>query len=122
MSRSSVAGCNPGLLAELMYSRADGIGAVGLANSSVWTRAEDFAHELIEKAIELFPAEPEAWRPEGPAPAEEKTPHVRGVEDELRQKLGVKVEIQVKGKDRGRIVLGFDSNDDFERVLEVLRR
>ena len=63
-------GAMPGHIAELMYSRADGIGAVGLANSSVWTRAEDFAHELIEKAIELFPAEPEAWRPEGPAPLE----------------------------------------------------
>ncbi len=65
---------------------------------------------------------PRAGGAGGPPPAEDRTAHVRGIEDELRQKLGVKVEIQVKGKDRGRIVLGFDSNDDFERVLEVLRR
>jgi ParB family chromosome partitioning protein len=51
-----------------------------------------------------------------------KTNHVQGVEDELRQKLGLKVEIRVKAKDKGQIVLTFDSNDDFERMLEVLRR
>ena len=55
-------------------------------------------------------------------PSVEKTTHVMGVEDELRKKLGVRLEIKVKGKDRGQIVLTFESNDDFERVLEVLRR
>jgi alkanesulfonate monooxygenase SsuD/methylene tetrahydromethanopterin reductase-like flavin-dependent oxidoreductase (luciferase family) len=29
---------------------------------------------------------------------------------------------QIKAKDKGQIVLGFESNDDFERLLEVLRR
>jgi ParB family chromosome partitioning protein len=55
-------------------------------------------------------------------PAVEKTAHVKGVEDELRQRLAVKVEIRLKGKDRGQIVLGFESNDDFERLLEALRK
>jgi ParB family chromosome partitioning protein len=55
-------------------------------------------------------------------PADEKTAHVRALEDEIRQKLGLRVEIRVKGSDRGQIVLGFESNDDFERLLEVLRR
>ena len=45
-----------------------------------------------------------------------------GVEDELRKKLGVRLEIKVKGKDKGHIILTFESNDDFERVLEVLRK
>jgi ParB family chromosome partitioning protein len=58
----------------------------------------------------------------GGAAAAEKTAHVRGIEDELKQKLGMKVEIKVKGKDRGALVVSFESNDDFERVLEVLRR
>ena len=52
----------------------------------------------------------------------EKTAHVVGIEDELRQKLGLKVEIRVKGKDRGQLVLAFESNDDFERLLESLRK
>jgi ParB family chromosome partitioning protein len=52
----------------------------------------------------------------------EKTAHVAGVEDELRQKLGLRVEIRVKGKEKGQLILSFESNDDFERMLEVLRR
>jgi ParB family chromosome partitioning protein len=59
---------------------------------------------------------------DGSKPAPEKTAHVQGVEDELRQTLGLKVEIRVKGKDRGQVILSFESNDDFERVLESLRR
>jgi ParB family chromosome partitioning protein len=62
-----------------------------------------------------------------PAPAAkrepvEKTAHVKGLEDDLRQRLAVKVEIRVKAADRGQIVIGFDSNDDFERILEALKR
>ncbi len=55
-------------------------------------------------------------------PAVEKTAHVKGLEDELRQKLATPIEIKLRGKDRGQIVLRFESNDDFERLLEVLRR
>jgi ParB family chromosome partitioning protein len=54
--------------------------------------------------------------------APEKTAHVRSIEDELRQKLSVRVEVRVKSKDKGQIVLAFDSNDDFERLIEMLRR
>jgi len=52
----------------------------------------------------------------------QKTAHVKGLEDELRQKLATHVEIKVRGKDKGQIVLRFETNDDFERLLEVLRR
>jgi ParB family chromosome partitioning protein len=54
-------------------------------------------------------------------PAAEKTPHVQAIEDELRQHLAVKVEIRLKAKDKGQIVLSFNSNDDFERLIEALR-
>ncbi len=62
--------------------------------------------------------EPSAEREPTPG----KTAHVASIEDELRQKLTARIEIKVKGKDRGQIVLSFESNDDFERLLEVLRR
>lgn len=52
----------------------------------------------------------------------EKTAHVQGIEDELKQKLGLKVEIRLKAPDRGQITLRFESNDDFERAVEALRR
>ena len=51
----------------------------------------------------------------------EKTAHVKGIEDDLRQRLAVKVEIRVKAKDKGQIVIGFETNDDFERILEALK-
>jgi ParB family transcriptional regulator, chromosome partitioning protein len=54
--------------------------------------------------------------------APEKTRHVQAIEDELRQKLATRVEIRLRDKDRGQLILGFDSNDDFERLLEVLRK
>lgn len=53
--------------------------------------------------------------------APEKTAHVQSIENELRQKLSTRVEIRVRGKDKGQIVLTFESNDDFERLIEVLR-
>ena len=59
---------------------------------------------------------------EGGSPTVEKTAHVQGLEDELRQRLATRVEIRLKAKDRGQIVLAFESNDDFERLLEVLRK
>lgn len=52
----------------------------------------------------------------------EKTAHVSGIENDLRQKLAVRVEIKVKAQDRGQIVIGFETNDDFERIVEALRK
>ncbi|MSQ94008.1 MAG: ParB/RepB/Spo0J family partition protein [Gemmataceae bacterium] len=51
-----------------------------------------------------------------------KTAHVKGLEEELKQKLALHVEIKLRSKDKGQFVLRFESNDDFERLLEVLRR
>jgi len=51
-----------------------------------------------------------------------KTAHVIGIENELRSRLAVRFEIRVKDKDKGSIVIGFDNNDDFERVIEALRK
>jgi ParB family chromosome partitioning protein len=51
----------------------------------------------------------------------EKTAHVQAIEDELRQKLATRVEIRLRDKDKGQIILTFESNDDFERLLEALR-
>jgi ParB family chromosome partitioning protein len=50
-----------------------------------------------------------------------KTAHVKSIEEDLRKRLAVKVEIKVKSKDKGQIVIGFDSNDDFERILQALQ-
>jgi ParB family chromosome partitioning protein len=51
-----------------------------------------------------------------------KTAHVQSIETELRKRFAAKVEIKVKDKDRGQIVIGFDTNDEFERLVEALRK
>jgi ParB family chromosome partitioning protein len=50
------------------------------------------------------------------------TPHVRSLQGQLRDLLGVPVEIKMRGKESGQVVISFGSNDDFERILRVLRR
>jgi ParB family chromosome partitioning protein len=96
-------------------------------------RLSTLAREIVARGLSVRDAEALLKQPgteenaeTGSASAEKrvdnKTAHVQGVEDELRQKLGLRIEIKVKGKDRGQIVLGFENNDDFERLLEVLRQ
>ena len=51
-----------------------------------------------------------------------KTAHVQTIETELRQRLATRVEIRVKEKDKGQIVIGFDTSDEFERIVEAMRR
>jgi ParB family transcriptional regulator, chromosome partitioning protein len=86
--------------------------------------------EVIAKSLSVHALETlvkEQREPKAAAPAEKppevpKTTHVQSIEDELRQKLAIRVAIKLSAKDKGQIVLQFDSNDDFERVLEILRR
>ena len=72
---------------------------------------------LVKEQREQKPAQVVEKPPEVP-----KTAHVQSIEDELRQKLAIRVAIKLSAKDKGQIVLQFDSNDDFERMLEILRR
>ncbi len=51
-----------------------------------------------------------------------RTPHVDSLESQLRDLLGVKVEIQLQSKESGKIIVPFTNNDEFERVLSMLRR
>jgi ParB family chromosome partitioning protein len=56
-----------------------------------------------------------------PSPAEASN-HVRSVEEQLQQLLGVPVAIKQSGKEKGKIVIPFSNNDEFERILRQLRR
>ncbi len=85
--------------------------------------ARGLSVHATEALFKQFAAESEQ-RPStsgGGSTAPEKTAHVQSIENELRKKLSTRVEIRVRGKDKGQIVLTFESNDDFERLIEVLR-
>lgn len=51
-----------------------------------------------------------------------RTPHVDSVEQQLREMLGVKVQIKLKSPETGFIIIPFDNNEEFERVLRNVRR
>lgn len=59
-------------------------------------------------------------KPARTAPA--MTAHVLGLQDQLRDWLGAKVEIKLKGKESGKILIEFKTSDDFERIVGRLQR
>lgn len=62
----------------------------------------------------------DAEKPGRAAPA--MTAHVLGLQDQLRDWLGAKVEIKLKGKESGKILIEFKTSDDFERIVGRLQR
>ncbi|WP_145202592.1 ParB/RepB/Spo0J family partition protein [Thalassoglobus polymorphus] len=52
----------------------------------------------------------------------DRTNHVSSLEAQLRDLLGVKVDIKLKGKETGQILIPFSSNVEFERILKLVRR
>lgn len=54
--------------------------------------------------------------------ATQPSSHVLSLQQQLRDALGAKVEIRLSDKESGKIIIPFDSNDDFERLLRQLRR
>jgi len=55
-------------------------------------------------------------------PAPEISNHVRSLQDQLRNLLGMKVEIRVSGEHAGKIIIPFHSNDEFEHIVRQFRR
>ena len=51
-----------------------------------------------------------------------KSKSIRSIEDELISILGTKVHLNVKGNKSGSIMIEYFNNDDFERILELLRK
>ncbi len=62
-----------------------------------------------------------AGAPPKPTPSATSA-HVRSLEETLGQLFAVAVQIKVSGKDKGKIVIPFANNDEFERILRHLRR
>ena len=52
----------------------------------------------------------------------ELTPHVLSLRDQLRDWLGAAVEIKLSSADRGKIIIDFQTSDDFERIVGKLHR
>lgn len=106
--------------AKVLKGVTDAERQIALCRETILKNYSVHALELLVKQQKLEAATAtEAAEKREPA---EKTAHVKGIEDDLRQRLAVRVEIKVKAKDRGQILIGFESNDDFERIIEALKK
>ena len=65
-------------------------------------------------------------RPQGPGrarvdPAGGKAPHVLELEQHLCGRFGTPVQIRVKARERGQIIIDFNSQEEFDRVASMIR-
>jgi ParB family chromosome partitioning protein len=60
--------------------------------------------------------------PRGKAAATPVSNHIRDLQQQLCEILGTKVDIRLKGKESGRLIVHFSSHDEFERVVGFLRK
>ncbi len=65
--------------------------------------------------IRKDPAQP------GATPAGGKAPHVLELEQQLHSRFGTAVNIKVKGRERGQIIIDFNNQEEFERVTGLIR-
>ncbi len=92
----------------------------------------DMAREVVANSWSVREVERrvQAGRPKPPAAGKKTEPAptpagasgavVRQIEEKLRRKLQTGVSIQLTAKDKGEVRIAFFSNDDLERLLEVL--
>ncbi|MEX0725673.1 MAG: ParB/RepB/Spo0J family partition protein [Planctomycetaceae bacterium] len=79
---------------------------------------QEFETVPFEQPAEAEDAEEQHETTEKP----EVSNHILSLQNQLRDLTGTKVIIRQTGKDSGQVILHFDSNDDFERIMRVFRR
>ena len=83
-------------------------------------KTEEAVRELLAENGDVLPMKGKKSKSE--TTVVELTPHVLSLRDQLRDCLGAVVEIKLSAKDRGKIIIDFQSNDDFERIVGKLHR
>ncbi len=105
--------------AKVLKGLSDSAQQIALAKQAI---ANSLSVHALEALLKQQKEERRSGRGKGADSEPDRTAHVDAIENELRQKLALRVSIKLKAKDKGQIILQFDSNDDFERILETLRR
>jgi ParB family transcriptional regulator, chromosome partitioning protein len=54
-------------------------------------------------------------------PETHRTPHIESLESEIRARLATRFEIRLKGRERGQLVIHFETGEEFERLVERLQ-
>jgi ParB family chromosome partitioning protein len=88
-------------------------------------KAEALSVRAVEQMVKEFLAstdhEPLAATPDdGPATLPMRSDHLESLEQELREVLGTKIELKVGPKHKGKIIIHFGNNDEFERIQKTI--
>ncbi|MBL8816882.1 MAG: ParB/RepB/Spo0J family partition protein [Planctomyces sp.] len=81
--------------------------------------------EIVREMLQAGVIHPEPVGDEGGSEQKSKpvpSNHVLSLQENLRQQFGAKIEIKLKKKESGQIVIHFGNNDDFERIVGQLRK
>lgn len=88
------------------------------------TVAQGFSVREVERRVQAGRAKPPTTGRKAASaaapPTESSSAEVRRIEELLRRKLQTGVQIHLTGRDRGEVRIAFFSNDDLERLLEVI--
>jgi ParB family chromosome partitioning protein len=111
---------------QISLGHAKVIKGVADAEKQIQLAREVILKQLSVHALEMLAKEAKAdvleKKTGTPKPQVEKTSHVSSLENNLRERFMTRVEIKVKAREKGQIVIGFDSNDDFERIMAALTK
>lgn len=83
-------------------------------------KTEEAVREILSQNGDVIPMKGKKSKSE--SAVVELTPHVLSLRDQLRDWLGATVEIKLSAKDRGKIIIDFQSTEDFERIVGKLHR
>ncbi|HXD49757.1 MAG TPA: ParB/RepB/Spo0J family partition protein [Gemmatimonadaceae bacterium] len=117
--------------ATLSLGHARALLALDSGDATVRVAQECIARGMNVRQLEQYvrelngvPAPPDSSKSQRtqPRPSSEASPAVRSLEDSLRRYLQTDVRIQLSGEMRGRVEVSFYSNDDLDRILELILR
>ena len=93
------------------------------------TRLEEMAREAVEKQWTVKDLNAQVSRLKNPLEEVPKTkedkridPNVADAERQLREALGLRVQVLARPNNKGKVVIRYETVEDFDRILELLAR
>jgi len=93
------------------------------------TRLEDMAREAVEKQWTVKDLNAQVNRLKNPLEEASKTkeekrvdPNVADAERQLREALGLRVQVLARPNNKGKVVIRYENVEDFDRILELVGR
>ena len=99
------------------------VAAIAVERGMSVRELEQLVRELNQRTADTPASSPGSGQSRSPSPpARSADPGVRRLEDELRKYLQTDVRIQLSGEAKGKLEIAFYSEDDLERVLDLVLR